>query len=49
MFTKQSAPNLPASSEDLKRILCLVTISYGEHARPAYRLVAREAAKIQIQ
>ncbi|GGL59818.1 alpha/beta hydrolase [Sporolactobacillus putidus] len=46
MFTERSAPNLPASSEDLKRILCPVTISYGEYARPAYRLVAKEAAKI---
>jgi pimeloyl-ACP methyl ester carboxylesterase len=44
MFTKQSVPNV--SSENLKGILCPVTMSFGEYARPAYRLVAEEAVAI---
>lgn len=46
MFVKQSAPNVPVSSEELRGISCPVTISFGEYARPAYRLVAEEAADI---
>jgi pimeloyl-ACP methyl ester carboxylesterase len=46
MFTKQSAPNVPVTAEELQSISCPVTVSFGEYARPAYRLVAEEAAEI---
>lgn len=46
MFSKQSVPNVPVTLEEIKGISCPVTVSIGEYARPAYRLVAEVAAEI---
>ncbi|MDI6682071.1 alpha/beta fold hydrolase [Leuconostoc suionicum] len=46
MFNTKVAPNLRVSSDDIREISTDVTISYGEFARPAYKLVAQEAKKM---
>lgn len=43
MFNTKVAPNLRVSNDDIREISVDVTISYGEFARPAYKLVAQVA------
>ncbi|MGY3702111.1 alpha/beta fold hydrolase [Leuconostoc gelidum] len=46
MFNTKVAPNLRVSNDDIRGISADVTISYGEFARPAYKLVAQETASM---
>jgi len=43
MFNTKAAPNLQISNDDVRGISADVTMSYGEFARPAYKLVVQEA------
>ncbi|XRJ97798.1 alpha/beta fold hydrolase [Latilactobacillus sakei] len=46
MFNTKEAPNLQVSNEDIKNIATEITLSYGEFARPAYKLVVQEATDL---
>lgn len=46
MFNTKAAPDLQVSKDDIRGISADVTMSYGEFARPAYKLVVQEANKL---
>lgn len=46
MFNTKQAPNLQISNESIRHIPLDITLSYGEFARPAYKLVVQEASDL---
>lgn len=48
MFGENKVPNLALNTDEVKNINCLVTICYGEYARPAYKIVSEELTNLLV-